>query len=184
MRLYIVSCRAVSRSRAMVWIQVLVYVLGVLLLSARHCVALSDSDGLSFGKGWVGVGLNYPGVGLRYFFLDRCLVEARGQYDPEVVALGLRGARYIAPRGELLPYFGVEGDYLVFEGELTRGRGYFIEAFAGIETFLHADRISFQFDFGPSYVWLRDRGFDVSVSGVEYVVNFGFIYYLYSGRGL
>ena len=135
----------------------------------------------SFGRGEWALSLIYPGIGVRVCALDFMPVEARVQHEGGLTAVGLRISRRTMPVGRSFAYYGLEYDYLNFETETVQGRGNYGAAFAGIETFIYEDRVSFEFDFGPAYLWMRDRGMSVSVDGIEYVLNFGFSYYF--GRG-
>ena len=38
-------------------------------------------------------------------------------------------------------------------------------------------KLSLQIDFGPAFIFLKDKDTSVSVSGGEYVINFGINYY-------
>ena len=133
-------------------------------------------------RGRLGFGFNYPGVGLRYFLLDRYALEARGQFADAVLVTGLRASRYFSPLTQVLPYFGVEVDYVGFTSEYTKGIGYVAEAFVGGEYFVWPKHVSVQFDFGPAWLGLKDRNYDLTVSGIEFIVNFGITYY-FSGTG-
>lgn len=130
-----------------------------------------------FSKGTVGVGLNYPGIGARYFFLDSWAVEARGQFEKDIWVAGARLSRYFRPVTRILPYLGVEVDYVSFKSSLTKGSGYAFEALAGGEYFVWQQQVSVQLDFGPAYLALADKNYDVDVSGIEFIVNFGINYY-------
>lgn len=130
-----------------------------------------------FSKGTFGVGLNYPGIGARYFFLDRYAAEVRGQFATDIFVAGVRVSRYFRPVSQILPYVGMEMDYVSFEGSLSEGTGYALEVLAGGEYFVWREQGSVQLDFGPAYLALADEDFDVDVSGIEFVVNFGINYY-------
>jgi len=129
-------------------------------------------------RGRIGVGLNYPGLGVRALIGNRWMVEARGQYEKEARTLGGRLYLYVFPGGGIYPYLGVEGDYIktlaITTSDGLYAVGYLGEAFAGLEYFIWR-KLSLQFDFGPAYVGLGEGG--VSVSGIRYVVNFGLTLY-------
>jgi hypothetical protein len=125
-------------------------------------------------RGRIGVGLNYPGLGVRALIGNRWMVEARGQYEKEARAAGGRLYLYVFPGGGIYPYLGVEGDYIKTLGEGLYAAGYLGEAFAGLEYFIFRS-LSLQFDFGPAYAALGEGG--VSVTGIRYAVNFGLTLY-------
>ncbi|MEW6558524.1 MAG: hypothetical protein AB1349_14440 [Elusimicrobiota bacterium] len=45
-------------------------------------------------KGKFGVGLNYPGLGARYFISDKISVELKTQIEKDISVSGLRGYYY------------------------------------------------------------------------------------------
>lgn len=152
--------------------------LPLLLVAALTAfTAARETSASSFGQGRVGLSLNYPGVGARVCALDFMPVEARAQYEPGIAAVGVRISRRVLPVGRSFAYYGLEYAYLSFDTDIVQGRGNFGSAFVGVETFIRPDRVSFEFDFGPSYLWMRDRGMAVSVTGMDYVLNFGLSYY-------
>lgn len=124
-------------------------------------------------RGRMGIGLNTPGFGLRYFLSDRWTVEARAQFAGGVIVPGVRACRYFGPFGGVFPYVGVEGAYAFYSGADATASGPGFEVLGGAERFLWQRRISVQFDFGPAYVFLGDRNYDISASGIEFVFNVG-----------
>ena len=131
-------------------------------------------------KGDWALGLNYPGLGGKYFLGEHFSLEARGQKGDDVFTGGLRGNFYFNPAYKTVLLSGVGADYLTFKGEESKGTGLAGEVFFGLEYFF-LDNFSFQADFGPAYIRLKDNDTALSVSGLEYVVNFGF--HWYPGRG-
>jgi hypothetical protein len=53
--------------------------------------------------------------------------------------------------------------------------------FLGTEVLVRR-RFSVQFDFGPAWIHLKDSSYDISQSGIEYVVNFGLNYYFLGAK--
>ncbi len=133
-------------------------------------------------RGSWGIGLNYPGVSVRYFPADGRGLELLGQSQDKVFAGGLR--YYVYPvslrSGPVSPYFALEGDYFSFKGSYAKGAGWGCGAYAGAEYRL-APRISMQADLGAMYVSLTDRSTDLSEGGLEFLLNLGFN--LYFGGG-
>ena len=127
-------------------------------------------------KGDFGVGLNYPGFGARYFFSNKISGELKGQMEEDVFVGGLRGYYYFSPKAKYLLFAGLEGDFTSFKGEVSEGTGFASEVFFGGEYFF-TKRFSVQLDFGPAWISLADKSTSESVSGLEYVVNFGVNYY-------
>ena len=125
-------------------------------------------------RGRIGVGLNYPGVGLRALVGGACLLEARGQFERDAKALGARIYLYVFPVKELFPYVGGEGDYVMFQGGGLDADGMAGEVFVGVEYFIRKN-VSLQFDFGPAYAGLSQDA--VSVNEIRFAVNFGLTVY-------
>ncbi|MDD5686924.1 MAG: hypothetical protein PHE88_03710 [Elusimicrobia bacterium] len=128
-------------------------------------------------KGDLGIGVNYPGVGVRYFLSNKISLEVKGQFDKDIVIGGLRGYYYFKSVDKLLPFAGLETNFVTFTGDDSKGTGFAGEVFVGGEYFF-AKSFSVQLDLGPAYVSLKDtKDTTESVSGLEYVVNFGINYY-------
>lgn len=123
-----------------------------------------------------GVGLNYPGAGIKYLFNDKLSLELRGQFAEDIVIGGLRGNYYFNPESNAVLFMGIESDYVSFKGEESKGHGFAEELYLGMEFFL-LSHFSLQVDFGPAFIILKDKESSLSVRGIEYVVNFGLNWY-------
>ena len=145
------------------------------------CRANAADGGPNIRRGTIGLGLNYPGLGIRYFISDLCALEARGQADKTSAIGGLRVYDYSRPSKSMFLFWGVEADYISFKGEVSRGSGAAAELFGGFEYFALSS-VSIQVDFGPAYIYLKDRHEPVSAGGLEYVANFGFNLYWGGGK--
>jgi hypothetical protein len=146
------------------------------LLIVIGLVIASRLSSAHYERGTLGVGLNYPGIGVRFFPLDHLGIEARGQFDSEIKAWGLRGSWYGGKVEQVHVYGGLEGDYLRFDGEESRGNGWAASAFLGGEVFVTRG-LAVQLDFGPAFVSLKDTGTAIAESGMEAVINIGVVYY-------
>jgi len=127
-------------------------------------------------KGDLAIGVNYPGLGVRYFLSDKVSLELKGQAEGNIVVGGLRGYYYFRSKGKFLPFAGLEGDFIKFKGDVSKGTGVAGELFAGGEYFFDR-KLSLQMDLGPGLISLNDKSTSESVSGLEYVVNFAINYY-------
>jgi len=125
-------------------------------------------------RGRIGVGLNFPGLGLRALVGNSWMIEGWGQYEKEGQAYGGRLYLYVFPGSRVYPYLGAGGGYARYQGEGLNADGYLGEAFAGLEYFLWR-KLSLQFDFGPAQVGLKEGA--VSATGIRFVVNFGLTVY-------
>ncbi|MBI5574511.1 MAG: hypothetical protein HY919_08200 [Elusimicrobia bacterium] len=124
------------------------------------------------------IGVNYPGIGARYFFSDKISAELKGQIEKDIFVGGLRGYYYFKSEEKLLPFAGLEADFVTFKGDDSKGTGIAGEVFVGGEYFFNKS-FSVQLDLGPAFISLKDtKDTSESVSGLEYVVNFGINYYL------
>jgi len=130
--------------------------------------------------GQLAVGLNYPGLGVRYHFNDRFALELRGQYDSDENVIGMRAYRYFT-RNKLSLFAGIEADYTGFKLDIIEGMGYAAEMFAGGEYNI-LDQLSVQLDIGPAWVVLRDNTTTASVEGLEFVVGIGVNWYFGGNR--
>ncbi|HAV43140.1 TPA: hypothetical protein DCX15_03900 [bacterium] len=128
-------------------------------------------------KGRVGLGVNYPGVGLRIGLSQRFMFEARGQFGEGVSTYGGRIYYYLNPQGRICYFTGIEGALISFKGEVSEGSGYCLLALLGGEYFL-AKPFSFQLDLGPVYIHIKDKETALSKSAFDYVVNLGLNLYL------
>ena len=126
--------------------------------------------------GRFGLGVNFPGIGLRYFVFDLWAVEAIGQAESGVVVAGGRLCRYFGPLGRVAPYVGIEGDVGNYKsGDITTS-GWAGMVVGGIEYFVFP-KFSVQVDVGPAYATMTHAKTDISASGIEFVVNLGLTYY-------
>jgi len=128
------------------------------------------------GRGDVALGVNFPGFGARCFLSDRTALELKGQFETNAMVGGLRGYYYFSRKSKCPLFAGLEGDYVKFKGDSSKGTGLAAELFVGGEYFF-AKRLSFQLDLGPTLVSLDDKDTSESVNGLEYVANFGINYY-------
>ena len=125
-------------------------------------------------------GVNYPGVNFRLFFSKGFAAELKAQYMDKIGVGGL--LLYFYPRvfkagaSPLKFFWGIEGDYISFKGDLSKGSGYAAEAFGGVEIFLFKG-LSLQADIGPAYIGIADKKTSINSSGLQFVVNSGMNFY-------
>lgn len=137
----------------------------------------------SHSKRSLNLNINYPGAALRYFVADGKALELLGQGQGGVFVGGLR--YYYYPErlnsGFFSPYAALEGDYLDFKGDYSKGKGWGGGLYVGVEYRL-GGRFSLQADTGAMYVSVKDKSTDLIESGLEFLVNFGFNVYFGGGR--
>ena len=153
-------------------VAILIYLLSLVLGGYAYA-----DDFIAKGQnGAFGLSLNYPGIGMRYFLSDQYVLEVKGQADKAVKVGGMRLYNHFWTADRLFLFVGLEADYIDFKGKVSRGSGAAGEVFGGFEYFL-APSISLQADFGPAYIYLKDRHEPVSVNSIEYVTHFSFTLY-------
>src|SRR3989339_1011799 len=88
-------------------------------------------------KGDFAIGVNYPGLGVKYFLSNRTALELKGQVAENIAVVGLRGYHYFKHENKFLPFAGYEADYITFQGDSSKGTGYAGEIFIGGGDFLN-----------------------------------------------
>lgn len=153
-------------------IRIRALILFVSLLTSGCISVISAHAGENEGS--LNLDINYPGVGLRYFFSDSTAIELRGQYEKDATIMGAR--LYLFPglfkKEGVVPYWGIEGDYGSFKGTYSKGNGYAGGGFAGLEYFL-GKSFSAQMDVGASYLSLKDADTTLTQGGLEFILNLG-----------
>lgn len=146
-----------------------------LTFSVPPCAGLNNGD--------FGIGINYPGIGIRYFFSNKISLEGKGQFDKDIVVGGLRGYYYFSSENKVMFFTGIESDFISFKGDVSKGNGYVGELFIGGETFF-ANNLSIQLDIGPAFIFLKDKDTSLKADGIDVIVNFGINYYFGKGSSL
>ncbi|MFA5859971.1 MAG: hypothetical protein WC955_12995 [Elusimicrobiota bacterium] len=125
-----------------------------------------------------GFGINYPGIGVRYFPNKHLAIDAKFQFSENLIVPGLRGSIYFNPDNRVNFYAGFEYDYISYTGEVTIGTGYALSPYLGGELFL-TKWLGIMFDFGPAIVSLYDSktGY-VMIPELDYVFNIGINLYI------
>jgi len=98
------------------------------------------------------------------------------QFGPGVRVPSLRAAHYFNAIAKIYPYAGLEVAYATYKTKTTSARGSIEAAYLGGEYYLN-DRFAFGFDFGVSYISLGEAKYKYTVTGTDFVTNFGLTYY-------
>ena len=151
-------------------------VMSLLLMGIVCCLAMP----VQAQSQW-GINVNYPGLGIKYGLNKKVVVELKVQFGKDVFVIGPRFYYSLSPWGKTIVYGGVEGDYLTFESEISKGSGFVFLGFAGLEYFV-SPNVGLSVDFGPAYVNLKDKETKEKESGVDLVVNIGLTYYFKGGE--
>ncbi len=144
-------------------------------LSFLQALAATSLRAEDIGRRWA-IGLNSPGVGVRYFMTRRYSMEFRAQAVSSAAAAGFRVTRSFLVGKRISPCGGIESDYVWFDGERGKGTGFVGEAFVGAEYYF-TNRFSAQLDVGPAYVWLKDKDTQTTEKSVDYIMNIGINFY-------
>ncbi len=118
------------------------------------------------------LGAIYPGAALKYVTSGKSAWELRVQTGSKILALGTRYYSCFTQASNPRLFWGVEGDYITFKGNVSKGTGFAGGAFVGGEIFL-TKQIGLLMDFGPTYISLSDNNFSETASSLEYVLNMG-----------
>ncbi len=126
------------------------------------------------------VGVNYPGANLKMSLSDKFAAEIRGQFVDKIFTGGTRLYYYPSIMGfnnaSLRPFIALDGDYISFKGDISKGNGGALGGVGGVEYFL-SRRLSVQTDIGPYCIMLKDSKSSLEQNGLEFVLNFGVNYY-------
>ena len=154
-----------------------ILILGIILFSLTGAMA-SDSDlNHKFG-----VGLGWPYLSFKYCFHQNWAIEARGAYEDEIGVYGMRTYYNFNHYKKGLLFTGLGIDYVGFVlpvddgGKKVDGEGYAFSLFIGGEYFIN-QRFALSADIGTAYIGLNEDEFDLTVSGIEFVVNLGVNFY-------
>ncbi|MDI6781873.1 MAG: hypothetical protein QME49_07220 [bacterium] len=123
-----------------------------------------------------GIGLNYPGLGLKYRVNSKNTVEIRTQFGKDIFVIGPRYYYNFSLKDKLVLFCGGEMDHLGFKGRVSDGAGIAALVFIGGE-YLAAPDLGVSMDIGPAYISLQDRDTNEREKGVDFVLNIGLTYY-------
>jgi len=128
-----------------------------------------------------GIGVNYPGLSLKYGINAKQTLELKTQFGKDILVVGPRYYHNFSSKGKTSLFFGGETDYVSFEGEDSEGSGFAAGAFVGGEYFT-TPNFGVSLDIGPAYIRLKDKDEDVDESGVDFITNLGLTYYFGGGE--
>lgn len=129
-------------------------------------------------KGKIGIGLNYPGISVRYGLDSKLVIEVKSQSADGVSIIGSRLYYYQSRKSDkLISFIGAEYSMLSFKGEVSDGSGTALGVFIGGE-YSTDDKLSLGLDIGPTMISLSDSGSSESVSGIEFVISLFINYYI------
>ena len=143
------------------------------LFATTFCSCPANAEDLTHR---FGIGLNYPGVSVKYGLSQKFSIEGKYQTADKINVMGPRLYFVIKDCGKLNLLAGLEADYVTFTGDVSKGSGLAGELFVGGEYFITRN-LSFLLDIGPAYVALSDTATSESVNGLDSVLNMGINYY-------
>lgn len=147
---------------------------GIVLLFSSFVFA----DDLS--KKW-GVGINYPGLSVKYGINAESVIEIKTQFGEDIFVIGPRYYRNFNSKDRAVIAVGGEVDYVTFKGEFSEGSGWVIGAFVGGEYFANHN-YGISLDIGPAYISIKDKDTSLDESGIDFILNLGLTYYFEGGR--
>lgn len=112
----------------------------------------------------------YSGAALKYVTGGKSAWELRAQTGSGILAMGSRYYLYFTQTSNPRLFCGIEGDYITFKGEESKGAGFAGGAFLGGEVFL-TKQIGLLADVGPMYINLAETDYSQSAGNMEYVLN-------------
>ena len=123
------------------------------------------------------LGINYPGIELKYFLNSKNAVELRYQASDEISVAGIRWYRCsLKSSSDLSLFYGFEAGGISFKGDDSEGTGIMGGLYLGGEYFI-GKRLGLIMDIGPYYISLSDADYSVTESGIAFVVNLGLNFY-------
>ncbi len=158
-----------------------VLILGIIMFSFAGTTA-EASDTNHSASGGFGIGLGWPYLSFKYGFHQNWAIEARSAYEDKIGVYGMRGYYNFNHYKKGLLFTGLGIDYVGFVlptddgGKKVHGEGYVFSLFLGGEYFIN-QRFALSADIGPAYVGLNEDEFDLSVTGIEFIVNLGLNFY-------
>ncbi|MFH1860307.1 MAG: hypothetical protein ABH870_04765 [bacterium] len=156
-------------------LRIALIIMWLLIIFPLVALASSAKGASSLDKKW-GIGLNYPGFGLKYAINSKNTVEIRTQLGKDILTIGPRYYYNLSLRDKLVLFCGGEVSHLRFKGSVSEGTGIAILTFIGGE-YLTAPDFGVSFDIGPAYISLKDRDSEEMEKGIDFVLNIGLTYY-------
>ncbi|MBU0701809.1 hypothetical protein KKE26_11065 [bacterium] len=156
-------------------LRITLIITGLLIILPSMVVASSARDAVSLDKKW-GIGINYPGLGLKYKINSKNTVEIRTQLEKDIFIIGSRYYYNFSLKDKLVLFCGGEADHLRFKGRVSEGAGIAILAFIGGE-YLTTPDFGVSLDIGPACLSLKDRDTGEMEKGIDFVLNLGLTYY-------
>jgi hypothetical protein len=149
-------------------------IIGILLFLPSFVLAES------IAKRW-GVGLNYPGLSVKYGINEKNALELKSQFGEGIFVIGPRYYYNFNPKDKAVIFLGGEVAYISFKGDESEGSGFCVGGFVGGEYFVNKN-FAVSMDIGPVYITLKDKDTSLDESGVDFVLNLGLNYYFGGGQ--
>jgi hypothetical protein len=127
-------------------------------------------------------GFNYPGFQIGWLNpKGQYTLEIRGEYGSRKIwAAGPRLSYYLFPlsleKKEIALFCALEGDYISFEGEVSKGTGYCGQIMLGLEKPIR-QRITVEVSFGWGFLSLTDKKTDFTEKSMEPITQIGLNFY-------
>ena len=120
-----------------------------------------------------GISLGYPYVSLKYRLSSKFTTELRDTFSEGINVVSLRGYYDFYKINKISCFTGIDLGYVFFDTDDVKGEGSLFTVFIGGEYFV-SSKISISIDIGPSFITLwSKKEKDLSVSGIEWILNSG-----------
>jgi len=128
--------------------------------------------------GELNIGVNCSGFQAGYRPENSNLAyEARLGSGEGIRAVGARiSYSPFGAKQRIIPFTAIEGDYISFKSEPSKGNGFAIQALLGVEKRI-AKRVSVGIEGGGVFLFLKDKSTGFKESGIEDIFNFTLNFY-------
>lgn len=140
------------------------------LIFVGYCLSSVNAQNNKFA-----IGLGYPYLCMNYKLSSKITPEIRYATGEGIHVIAARGYFKFYNTEKLNAFTGLEAGYIIFDTLDIKGSGYEGSIFIGGEYFIF-DKLSLSLDIAPTYIGLQDKGFDLSVGGIEWVTSL-IVYY-------
>jgi len=127
------------------------------------------------------IGLSYPGINVKYGFLNNLAVDLHYQGSTIAGIAGARALYYVLPTNTIIPYLGLEVDYLQYKNQQSNDwsiTGSYVGALLGIEYYF-SRALSICTDIGYGNMSMASTTVsDVSYITDKIIANIGLNWYI------
>lgn len=149
-------------------------IIGILLLLSSSIFAQDVS------KGWE-VGVNYPGLGVKYRMDEKNVVEMKTQFGEDNFVIGPMYSHSFNTKNKAILLAGGGADCLIFKGDSSKDSGWVIRTFVGSEYFVQPHLI-ISSDINTAFIYLKNKDTSLDENRIDFVLNLGLTHYFGGGK--